>query len=225
MKTKLMWSLAFLSWVAFVAPMGVMPIVNRAQRLEKAPPSLTQSVLKLGLFDGKMKLGSGSCFIVAHKDGYWYAITAKHCVEEVDQWRNTVRDYPRLVVGNVEAELLRKDPDADVALIRFKDTGQDYHVLELATPTIGESCTVVGHAGGTFVQFKGWVAAFDFKLGDEKYTVANSGLFPGCSGGPLLNDNREVIGVTVAVAAYGGIWDTVGCFVPVKFIRSLMETI
>jgi len=194
--------------------------------LPVAPPvDLQQSVLLLEMFDeADESLGHGSCFVVAEKDGYWYAITAKHCVEETDYAEVFIRDVPVLKIGGVVVELMRKDPDVDVALVRFRSDAE-YVILPLAEPVVKEPCVTVGWAGGTFLQFKGHVAGFDFKAGDEKYTVTNTGLYPGCSGGALLNANGEVIGVTVAVAAYRGIWDTVGLYVPIRFVRSMLETL
>lgn len=189
------------------------------------PVDLRQSVLKLECYDKHGgSLGHGSCFIVAEKNGWYYAVTARHCVEYCpDPWTGVVVPIPMLRVGEHEVEVLRKDPDADVALIRFFGDGEKYVPLSLADPTIGEACTTVGWAGGTFLQFQGHVAGFGF---DKQYTVANSGLYPGCSGGVLLNSENEVIGVTVAVpVTRGSLWDTVGLYVPIKYVRALMETI
>ena len=175
-----------------------------------------QSVLLLEILDADgVKLGSGSCYVIAHKGDWWYAATAKHCVEDASGW---------LADGH-KAELVRKDPDADVAMIRFKAPDESYTVLQLADPEIGEVCTAVGWAGDTFVQYKGFVVGINFKVGDDKHVVANSGLFPGCSGGPLLNSSGEVIGTTSAVAARGAIFDSTGLFVPVKYIRAMLPLI
>lgn len=189
-------------------------------------PSLQQSVLLLEVFDrADAPAGQGSCFVVAEENGWWYAVTAKHCVEEYDWTGGYLQDVKWLKVDGNDAWIVRKDPDTDVALVRFKGD-RTYVPLSLADPVRGEKCETIGWTGGTFLRFKGHVAGWGFECGKDKfYTVANTGLFPGCSGGVLLNEDNEVIGVTVAVPYYDGIWDTVGLYVPIKYVRALMEVI
>lgn len=205
-----------LSATAFYAPF--IPIPQECL-------DLRQSILLLECYDEDDTLaGQGSCFVVTEKDSWIYAVTARHCVENYDPWGNSLSDVKWLKVDGKDAWVVRKDPDADVALIRFK-SDKTYVPLSLADPVRGEECKTVGWTSGAFLQFKGHVAGWGFECGDDFYTVANTGLFPGCSGGVLLNRQNEVIGVTVAVPVYGGIWDTVGLYVPVKYVRALMETI
>lgn len=203
-------------------------------RPSELAPDLQQSVLLLKIYgENDEYIGHGSCFVVAEKDGWWYAVTAKHCVEDRQmigwgpdgQMQYETRDVKWFKIDGNDAWIMRKDSDTDVALVRFK-SDKTYFPLSLADPVQGEECKTVGWTGGAFLQFRGHVAGWGFECGKDKfYTVANTGLFPGCSGGVLLNEKNEVIGVTVAVPVYNGIWDTVGLYVPIKYVRALMAVI
>ncbi len=178
--------------------------------------------LQPGLYDGVLLVetatGSGSCFVVAHRGDWWYAITANHVVG------------PDMMVDGFPAEIVRADAEADVALVRFKGiipriTGRivkDYKIYSFAKAQPGEPCTTVGWSEGSKLVYKGNVVSVDL----NGFIAANGGVVPGCSGGPLLNENGEVIGIAVQVAVYySRIWDNTALHVPPRFAEALVITI
>lgn len=85
-----------------------------------------------GVLVVETEAGQGSCFVVAKQGTYWYAITAAHVVEaDYGPAMHVIVDelYP--------AEIVRVDPNEDVALIRFQSMGKRYMVYELAEVQLG----------------------------------------------------------------------------------------
>ena len=169
--------------------------------------------------------GQGSCFIVARKGGWYYAITAAHVVESIDYF-GRYPDFsasPDVKVGKERypTEVVRVDSEMDVALIRFKSK-QIYPVYAIARAKIGESCVTMGWSRNSFLQYKGYIVSLDY----SGRIMANGGVVPGCSGGPLMNAKGEIIGVTVAFPIYRSFgFDSSSLHVPARFIEALLITI
>ena len=160
--------------------------------------------------------GQGSCFVVDHRDGWWYAITAGHVIESDDGYPIDITVDDELY----EVEIIRESSNEDLALIRFKSP-EEYKVYSFGRAEVGEFCTTVGFNRGRMV-YKGYVVSADWK----GYVVANGGVVLGCSGGALLNDRSQVIGITVAIPVYGfGALDGTVLYVPSRFAESLAITI
>ena len=154
--------------------------------------------------------GQGSCFVVAQHDGFWYAITAKHVVQMA----------PTLTVDDEKytVELIRTGCLEDIALIRFKSPEQ-YRIYPVSRAEVGEFCVTVGWSQGSRLIYRGSIVALDY----EGFVIANGGVLPGNSGGPLLDANDAVIGVTVQVAVYrGGVFDNTALYTPARFVEAIM---
>lgn len=159
--------------------------------------------------------GQGSCFVVAQHNGWWYAITAGHVTESYGYEQTVTVDYELY-----EAEVVRESYNEDVALIRFQSP-ENYRVYSFADAVVGEACTTVGFSGSKLT-YKGHVVSTNFR----GYVVANGGVLPGCSGGALLNERNEIIGVTVAVPIYSfGAMDSSALYVPARFAEAMVTTI
>lgn len=164
--------------------------------------------------------GQGSCFVVAEQDGWYYAITAAHVVE--DTRYSTRPDFGTVLITvddeEYEGEIVRVSSHEDVALIRFKSP-ETYMIYSFARPEAGEGCTTVGWSDGSRLIYKGNIVSADL----NGYVAANGGCVPGCSGGILLNEDNEIIGITVAVSVYRGwAWDSTILYTPARFAQALM---
>ena len=145
-------------------------------------------------------IGSG---VVISQEGH--ALTAAHVVAGIDEV---------IVVLNsgleLSAHVLRRDEAQDVALIKLPGKGHSCVPAALGvTPRIGEAVFAVGSPSGEEYSFsvtRGIVSGLR-EFEGASYIQTDASLNPGNSGGPLLNENAEVIGIVswkVSGIAYEG---------------------
>lgn len=162
------------------------------------------------------EIGAGSGCIIARTEQHWYIGTARHVVE----------GQSVLIVDWQVAELVVMDDKYDLAILRVFRTGQDYRVLLFGEVQMGESVRSYGfHWQNNLYAPKlmlmiGHISCLDF---DGFYTT-NGGLFPGNSGGPLLNESGELLGIASRVPVVWGYPNhMVACFVPARHLQELLE--
>jgi serine protease Do len=150
------------------------------------------------------RVSSGSGFFI-NSDGY--IVTNKHVVDDTES---------TYVVYNgdeeIEARVVYKDPNNDLAVIKI--AGDKYPFIRLSDSSdlrVGEEVVSVGNALGRFVDSvsAGRILSLNEKIlahgGDAPQRLngliaTDAKLYPGDSGGPLLNEEGEVVGVNVAIA-------------------------
>lgn len=146
-------------------------------------------------------LGSG--FIISD-DGY--IVTNNHVVSDADKILVTLTD--RTVF---EAELVAKDPDTDLALLKI-DANKKLSYLEFGDSDelkVGEWVLAIGSPFG-FEQTvtSGIISAKSRTLGiSEKYVPflqSDVAINPGSSGGPLFNMDGDVIGINSQIVSRSG---------------------
>lgn len=181
--------------------------------------------------------GWGSGFVVAQDEQWVYVVTAAHVIA-----RNSgippldssyarpacEADGPTVAVNGVVGIVLGVDYDADIALIRIARYNRKYRPLQLATvqPRRGDIAQLFGY---TFVNgvddplacvYTGRIIANNW----EGKLACDGGLYPGLSGGPLVNSRGRVIGVASAVAgAWGHPAFTTNLFVPIRHLREMLK--
>jgi serine protease Do len=168
-------------------------------------------VLIFGFSDsGAGSSGTGS--IIA-RDGL--VLTNNHVITDSD----TGRLFPNLVVyfkpnpisGDNRKDLttpflvdvIARDPDLDLALLRVKEAPGDLHPVEIADSEevdIGEPVAAIGHpgGGGLWTLTTGTISS---KRRDSARDVfqTDAAINPGNSGGPLLDEYSRLVGVNTFV--------------------------
>jgi len=148
----------------------------------------------------------GTAFLVNEDTAY----TAWHVVEDAAQVALTVGGE------SVEAAVIGHDPVRDVAVLRLASPIEGAVVLPIAEeqPRVGEEVAAMGHPRGlplalTVGRVTSMNGEFDFG-GTAEDVVSNliqtdAVVAPGSSGGPLINQRGEVIGVVILkdIAAEG----------------------
>lgn len=173
-------------------------------------------------------LGTGSGFLV---DGTGHILTNNHVIEGADEIRVNLSDGRTLVATRLgispadDLALLQVDP-AELAgikplkLANSDDVDPGQLAVAIGSPFRNFNSVTVGIVSGTG---RGPISPLQRPIPDMIQTDA--ALNPGNSGGPLLNSQGEVIGVTSAVRtpALQGIGDfRIGFAVPSNTISHLL---
>lgn len=169
------------------------------------------------------KATSGTGFFVT-EDGYM--LTNRHVVDDPDA------DFVVDIDGSGKrARVVYLDPVYDLAVVKVEGAG--YPAIRLADPgeiEVGEEVASVGNALGRFVDSvsSGRVISLDETVvARDRGSVeilrgliaTDARLYPGDSGGPLLNANGEVVGVNVAIEEDAN----VSFSIPLDAVRLVME--
>ena len=174
------------------------------------------------------RTGTGSGFVIS-EDGY--IITNNHVVEGAD--RITVRLLDRRVF---DAEIIGRDPNTDIAIIKIDATGMVAASLGNSDEVrIGEWALAIGNPMGeafSFTVTAGIVSAKGRVLnglqGNQTYRIhdfiqTDAAINPGNSGGPLVNIRGQVVGVNSAIASQTGLNIGYGFAVPINLARTVAE--
>ena len=220
---------------AFVAVVEAVRPAVVFIRSESAPQATRRSTPFDNFFrdprnpDPRPRRGQGSGFIIS-EDGY--IITNNHVVE--DATRLTVRLLDR---RSFEAEIIGRDPNTDVAIIKIDADGLPAVSLGNSDDVrIGEWVLAIGNPLGeafSFTVTAGIVSAKGRLLRglvpqDQRYSIqdfiqTDAAINPGNSGGPLVNIQGQVIGVNSAIASPTGTYTGYGFAIPINLARMVSE--
>jgi S1-C subfamily serine protease len=197
-----------------------VPVYALERRVDAAG-NVTTARRNLGTVSKRVSTGSGF-FITS--DGY--ILTNRHVVDDA-----AVEYIIDTGAGTTAARVVYKDPDYDLAVLKVD--GASYPSIEISRSSdieIGDEVVSVGNALGKFVDSvsSGRVISLDETViardGSEMeefhgLIASNARLFPGDSGGPLLNSSGEAIGVNVAIIA----GTNVSFSIPADITRSVIQ--
>lgn len=132
-----------------------------------------------------------------------------------------------------EAELVYGDKDTDVAVIKLKDwekfskENPQLTYLEFASdmPNVTDTVWVIGHPWGLFYSVSKGIISMDARKSPSTFPMwwiqSDAHIFQGNSGGPLLNENGQVVGMnSVMLAQEGGSY---GFAIPYILIQKIIN--
>ncbi|MBW4449717.1 MAG: serine protease [Spirirestis rafaelensis WJT71-NPBG6] len=151
------------------------------------------------LIDGQYP---GSGVIIARKGNTYYVLTATHVVATEDKYEVVTPDGKRYAVNY---GTVKKLPGVDMAVLQFT-SNQDYPVAKIGNSdqaTEGETIYVAGFPQPTaainhsiYVFTDGRITANASRpLADGYALVYSNNSLPGMSGGSVLNEKGEIIGI------------------------------
>ncbi|MBI4787487.1 MAG: trypsin-like peptidase domain-containing protein [Chloroflexi bacterium] len=149
-------------------------------------------------------------------------VTAHHVVEEEETIPIGLADG-----RTVNAKLAGRDPTTDVAVLRAEATGLTPRGwADLNSVKVGHLVLALGRPGKTVMATLGVVSA----LGEawrtpaggrlERYLQTDVVMYPGFSGGPLVDASGQFIGLNTSALLRG-----VSMTVPAASLRSIVETL
>ncbi|WP_166649272.1 S1C family serine protease [Naumannella halotolerans] len=172
----------------------------------EADEDLTTSVV---LIETELESGTGAgTGMVLSSDGT--ILTNYHVVDGSTEVQVTVADTGQTYEGTV----LGSDESADVAVVKIDATGLTPITVDDDGTTLGEELTAVGNAlgGGELLQVSGELTGTDESIqvsdeatgGTKQLTgllETDAAVVSGYSGGPMFDDEGEVIGISTAGSA------------------------
>ena len=161
----------------------------RASSLERRAKEMTVRVRTTGCG----ALGTGSGFAI----GEGLIVTNRHVIED-----GTAVSLNTWDGGSIQAQVHGVDVADDLALVRVDRTLPSAGVLAADDPPAGTEVTVVGYPLGGHLEFvRGDVvdyARLDSADGPRVLRLSAE-IWPGNSGGPVLDDDGRVVGVVFAI--------------------------
>lgn len=153
--------------------------------------------------DGRMqpRFGAGSGFVISEEG---YVVTNHHVIANAREIR--IETYDGEVLN---ATVVGTDEKTDIALLKVEG-GRPLQPLEFADSDdarVGDHVLVIGNPHGFgFSVSTGIVSARnrDFRGPYDDFIQTDAAINQGNSGGPLFNDDGEVIGVNTMIISSGG---------------------
>ncbi len=179
--------------------------------------------------DGEMPLqeGSGSGVIIS-SDGY--IVSNNHVVEGAETLEVILNDE-RSYVG----EVIGTDPTTDISLIKIEETGltpikfassDDVKVGEWVV-AVGNPFSLTSTVTAGIVSAKGRniniVARSAGQMAIESFIQTDAVVNPGNSGGALVNQNGDLIGINTAISSPTGVFAGYSFAVPSDIVRKVAE--
>jgi len=166
---------------------------------------------KLELATIQIKIGQrGGAGVLIEDDGeYLYALTVKHAVTQKGRLDVCVRDTNgkfHIVKGIKE---IYKHKVVDLALIKIPKPEDEYKILRVAyqKPKKGTKIYTIGHPlNFYFTITEGIVSNYltnPLPLRKGTYMLISAQCFTGNSGGPVINEKTEVVGIASGIMYLG----------------------
>jgi S1-C subfamily serine protease len=162
----------------------------------------------------RLEAGTGTG-VIANADGT--VLTALHVVDGADSIRLTYADGSKAT-----ARMAGEDPSRDIATLTPDTLPETLVPAVLGGGTqVGDDVVAIGNPLGlTFSTSSGVVSGLERKLNRDEGEADIEGLIqfdaavnPGNSGGPLINDRGQVVGIVIALANPSG----AGTFIGIGF--------
>jgi serine protease Do/serine protease DegQ len=170
----------------------------------------------------KNSLGSG--VIIDSDQGY--VLTNNHVIDKADKIMVTLNDGRQL-----NAELVGKDPEADVAIIRIPTNNlTELPIADSSQLRVGDFVVAIGNPFGLGQTVtSGIVSALGRSglgiEGYEDFIQTDASINPGNSGGALVNLKGEFVGMNTAILAPSGGNVGIGFAIPSNMVMTIKESL
>ena len=172
--------------------------------------------------------GSGSGFVW---DTQGHIVTNYHVVEDAAMVTVFFADDTE-----VEAEVIGRDPDSDLAVIKVDLPAEKLHPLPLGSSEdlrVGQFAIALGNPfGQDFTMTTGIISGLGRTIsgGASPYTIpkvvqTDAPINPGNSGGPLLDREGRVVGINTQILSRTGSSSGVGLAVPIDLAKRIVPSL
>lgn len=163
-------------------------------------------------------VATGSGFFVT-KNGY--VVTNHHVIEGASKFRILT------AVGTFDAHLIKSDSNTDLAILKVDGNFTPLQFSHRRIEKLGTTVLTMGFPRPGVQGFspkvtKGIISGEEGFKGDVREYQIDASIQPGNSGGPLLSDQGEVIGVVVSTLVGG---QTVNYAIKKSYLLAFLDTI
>ena len=163
-------------------------------------------------------VATGSGFFVT-KNGY--VVTNHHVIDGANKFRILT------AVGTFDAKLIKSDPNTDLAILKVDGSFTPLHFARRRVEKLGTTVLTMGFPRPGVQGFspkvtKGIISGEEGFKGDVREYQIDASIQPGNSGGPLLSEQGEVVGVVVATLVSG---QTVNYAIKKSYLLAFLDSI
>ncbi len=178
--------------------------------------------------DDPFRRGSGSGFVW---DTEGHIVTNNHVVEDAATVTVFFADGTE-----VKAEVIGRDPDSDLAVIKVDLPAEKLHPLPLGSSEdlrVGQFAIALGNPfGQDFTMTSGIISGLGRTIsgGASPYSIpkvvqTDAPINPGNSGGPLLDGEGRVVGINTQILSRTGSSSGVGLSVPIDLAKRIVPSL
>ena len=180
-----------------------------------------------GYGSGQARQASGSGVII-RKDGY--IVTNNHVVDNADKVEVTLNNnktYDALVIGTdaaTDVALLKIEADEDLPVIPFGDSDKlrlGQWVLAIGSPYDLRSTITAGIVSAKGRQMQH--SSRELKI--ESFIQTDAAVNPGNSGGALVNESGELVGINTAIVSQTGSYSGYSFAIPSNLVKKIISDI
>jgi S1-C subfamily serine protease len=198
-------------------------LADRTDKIVKLEENLDSPINKKSLQNYNKK-GQGTCFLISSEG---FVITNFHCVENAKTI--TVKGIENDFVTKYGAVLVASDPSNDLALLKILNKN-----VKFSNPPFGIRSSGVLQAEKVFVLGypEAWAMGEEIKItegiissrsgvnGDISKFQISAGINHGNSGGPLIDENGNLIGVVYAKSALA---ESAGYAIKASYVETFLK--
>jgi len=173
---------------AFAAVVDLSSQIRAELKPEDLYSNVTPSMVTLDVETLEGKHFVGSAFLAVNKG---FAVTAWHVVHDARRISARFSDQQSVT----EVNLIDKNPTFDLALLKVEGGGRPRIPLSSDVPRIGSRVYLLGSPRGLDFSIREGLISQVRDVDGIRYYQLSCPISPGDSGGPVLNDRGEAVGV------------------------------
>jgi hypothetical protein len=178
----------------------------------------------------KKAFGSTVLLVMEDANGQPLSLGSGFCVGDgklasnIHVIQGAARGYAKVVSENTKYDIegiAALSPETDLVLVKISGgCSQALSLGDSDAVQVGDSTYAVGNPQGLEGTFSQGIVSSIRELGSNKLLQITAPISPGSSGGPVLNEKGEVIGVSVATFRSG---QNLNFAVPSKYLKQLLS--
>ena len=171
------------------------------------------------MFAPPPKYGMGTGFFIDEL----HIVTNYHVIKDVDAVKLYAYGYPFEIET---ANVVGFDEESDIAVLKI-DQIIPHGVLQFSDtdPLIGDTVYALGHGAGQYWSLTQGIISYDTRPNPNTswvhYLQTDAVINSGNSGGPLLNDDGEVVGVNTLILSPSGMYQGYGYAIPSALVERI----